>query len=257
MQTLKIRDMTVFAPDWLSDHPHLVCIFTTRPVPHRPPRPRESSPDPSDASPGAHDRKAALAALGIDPSSTASSRQVHSNRVLHVRQPGRYDGFDALLTDRAGLLLHISVADCLAILLADPVRGLVAVAHAGWRGTRDGIAVRTVMQMRNLGSQPEHVLAFLSPRIGPCCYEVGPEFRHMFPAFCTADGPSGTRFDLSGANASQLLSSGLRRRNIEISSLCTACRPELFHSWRREGKAAGRMLAVAGTGDELKRRIIT
>ena len=189
---------------------------------------------------------------------------------------------DALITAQPGLLLAAQTADCVPILLADPVRRVAAAIHAGWRGTLARIAAKTVGRMRlEFGTRPGDVLAAIGPAIGRCCYEVGPEVAQAFLGqFAMAaewfDGPfdrmalgeepnflpwlsmvppghdvppERVRLDLAAANRWQLADAGVRPRNITVSSLCTACRSDLFFSYRREGKQTGRQMAVIGIKD--------
>jgi hypothetical protein len=149
-----------------------------------------------------------------------------------------------------GLLVGIETADCLPVLLVDPVRRVAAGAHAGWRGTAAGVARRTVESLVVDGSRAEDLVAALGPGIGPCCYEVGPELIEAF-------GPGGERFfrngprgrphlDVRAANRAQLEAAGLRPERISDVSDCTFCRPDLYHSYRKGGKDAGRMINFVG-----------
>ena len=182
---------------------------------------------------------------------------------------------DASATNRPGLLLGIQVADCVPILLADPKKRLVAAVHAGWRGTLQRIVLKTIGQMQmRFGTKPSDLLAAVGPSIGGCCYEVGTEvaseFKSQFPdasdffdELRTGDEPNPLQWlnmkppghqppeknvllDLKKANRAQLLSAGLSSRNIFVSDLCTACRPGLLFSYRKEGAESGRLMAVIG-----------
>jgi YfiH family protein len=157
---------------------------------------------------------------------------------------------DASVAARTGLLLGIQTADCLPVLLVDPGRGLVAAAHAGWRGTAVGVAARAVAALATRGSRPEDLLAALGPGIGPCCYEVGDELREAFGAPGASffrPGPNGRlHLDVRAANVRQLLDAGLRPAALHHVVDCTRCRADLYHSYRRDGKAAGRMISFVG-----------
>ena len=169
-----------------------------------------------------------------------SLRQVHSNRVI-VASPSvcGVEG-DALITDQPGLLLTIRTADCMPILLADPRRMAVAAIHAGWRGAIAEIVPAAVCAMaENFGSRPKDLVAAIGPGIGVCCYEVGPEVAEMF-----RPGQQGVRIDLAEVNRQQLMAAGVL--NIYGSGSCTRCQAALFHSYRRDGDAAGRMIAAIG-----------
>jgi hypothetical protein len=161
---------------------------------------------------------------------------------------GRPEG-DAAIAFEASLLLGIETADCLPVLLVDPHRGSVAAAHAGWRGTAKGVTRAALSRLVAAGSRPADILAALGPGIGPCCYEVGDELRQEFPggeAFFSP-GPGGKpHLDVRKANRTQLLAAGLLPANIHSVDECTRCRPDLYPSYRRDGRGAGRMVSWVG-----------
>jgi hypothetical protein len=117
----------------------------------------------------------------------------------------------------------------------------VAAVHAGWRGSVARIALRAVQAMsRRFATNPRDLHAAIGPAIGVCCYEVGPEVAAQF-------GIEGrAHIDLAAANRAQLLESGVTADRIYTSNLCTMCRPEEFHSFRRDREAAGRLYSFAG-----------
>jgi YfiH family protein len=176
-------------------------------------------------------------------------RQVHGTTVRAAPWEGRPEG-DAATADQPGVLLGIETADCLPVLLVDPRRHLVAAAHAGWRGTAAGVVLRAVASLRELGSRPEDLLAALGPGIGPCCYEVGEDVRQAFGAGGAAyfrPGPRGrAHLDVRAANRAQLHEAGVPPAAIHDLDHCTFCRADLYHSYRREGKGAGRMISYIG-----------
>jgi purine-nucleoside/S-methyl-5'-thioadenosine phosphorylase / adenosine deaminase len=176
-------------------------------------------------------------------------KQVHGARVVEAPWPGTPEA-DAATASEPGWILGVETADCLPLLLVDPERRAVAAVHAGWRGTAAGVAMRAVEALRTAGSRPEHLLAALGPAIGPCCYEVGEELEAVF-------GPRGSGFfrpgprgrphlDVRAANHRQLVESGLRPDRIQDVDECTYCRDDLYHSYRRSGPDAGRMLSFVG-----------
>jgi len=176
-------------------------------------------------------------------------RQVHGSTVARAPWDEPPEA-DAAVADGSGLLLGIQTADCLPLLLVDPLRRQVAVAHAGWRGTVKGVARGAVRALEARGSRPQDVVAALGPGIGPCCYEVGEELREAF-------GPSGAEFfrpgpkgkphlDVRAANVRQLEAAGVRLAAIHHVAECTHCLPGGYHSYRRDGKGAGRMISFVG-----------
>lgn len=174
--------------------------------------------------------------------------QVHGAAV--VRAP--WDGApaaDAAVATAPGLLLAIETADCLPVLFVDPVRRAVAAAHAGWRGTAAGVARAALDALLAAGSRRDDVRVALGPAIGACCYEVGEEVRTALGpslAHCFRAGSPRPFFDLRAANRAQLEAAGLAPAAIEDVDECTRCLPERYHSWRRDGAAAGRLIHVVG-----------
>ena len=175
--------------------------------------------------------------------------QVHGAAVAEAPWQGTPEA-DAAVSANDGELIGIETADCLPVLLVDPQRRAVAAAHAGWRGTAAGVAARAVAALVSLGSQPTDLLAALGPSIGPCCYEVGDELRPAFgddaPHVFSQGANGRPHLDVRAANVRQLERAGLRRGAILHVAECTRCRPELYHSYRRDGPGAGRMISWVG-----------
>ena len=173
-------------------------------------------------------------------------QQVHGCAVKEAPWEGRPEA-DAAVADRPGAILGIETADCLPVFIVDPRRRAVAAAHAGWRGTAAGVGRQAVEALVGGGSDPGDLLAALGPGIGPCCYEVGAELEASFPPEFFRPGPHGRRhLDVRAANRAQLTAAGLRPDRIHGLDDCTRCRPDLYHSYRRDGKAAGRMINFVG-----------
>lgn len=206
-------------------------------------------------------------------------RQVHSDIIRCVDSiPGEPLAGDGLITVMPEVLLAIQTADCLPVIIVDTKRHAVGVFHAGWRGTVKRIVEKGVGEMvRCFGSRPKDLKAAIGPGIQGCCYEVGEEVRTKFESqfsygaslfrevkdsdpvrekypllFLTARAPGHSELpkriflDLVEANRQQLISAGVPKKNIETSSSCTNCRPELLFSYRAENGKTGRMMAVAG-----------
>jgi YfiH family protein len=176
-------------------------------------------------------------------------QQVHGASVVEAPWEGT-PAADAGVSGEPGWLVGIETADCLPLLLVDPRRRAIAAAHAGWRGTAAQVAAGAVAALVARGSQPSDLLAALGPCIGPCCYEVGEELRGAFGedaphVFRPLDGAR-PHLDLRAANARQLARAGLRPGAIAHVEECTRCSPGLYHSYRREGRGAGRMISFVG-----------
>jgi polyphenol oxidase len=180
-------------------------------------------------------------------SSVATLRQIHSDKVLVAEGPGCLGEADALICTRPGVYLSIRTADCLPILIADPTHRAIAAVHAGWRGTVIEIVPKTLSAMReNFGTRPEDAVVVVGPGIGGCCFEVGPEVATQFaPFFPERQDLSGhARIDLAETTLRQLRRKGVTAGQLATSGGCTVCRPDLFHSFRRDRDAAGRMVTA-------------
>lgn len=228
----------------LESIPGLACVFVGRDVEARPRPPRLSSILASTCP-----------AAGTNvPLVTA--RQVHSDRSMLV---GKGDGGvagegDALLTTDHGVALGVATADCLPLAAVDPDAGVLAVVHAGWRGTLAGVLGKALGRMiEQLGADPERIRVGTGAAVGTCCYEVGPEVRDAFGAaspehasriFARA-GSGAIHLDLIEANRIQAVAAGIREEHFAALGICTLCRPDACHSYRRDGKSAGRMWLLA------------
>jgi YfiH family protein len=173
----------------------------------------------------------------------ATLKQVHSDTVVRVDEGrGCLGNGDSLITDRPGVYLTIRTADCIPVLIIDPVRRAVGAVHAGWRGTAASIVAKTVERMRlEFGSEAGDLEAAIGPGIGQCCYEVSADvaarFAPWFPELSSV--ADAVRIDLVEANRMQLAAAGVRQ--IVAASRCTRCGSDEFHSFRRDGDLSGRM----------------
>jgi len=202
-------------------------------------------------------------AAGLPARGWALLSQVHGARVERIRAGGAachhrrdHPEADAMVSDRRGLVLGVLTADCLPVVLAVPGSGAVALAHAGWRGTLEGVVQAAVRELCAVaGAAPRDILAVLGPAIGVCCYRVGEEVRDAFRArwgiaharsAFTREG-DGQRLDLQAANLRQLRAAGVPANAVATVPLCTSCRRDLFFSYRRDGRRSGRMLNFVRT----------
>ncbi len=205
----------------------------------------------------AENHRRATATLGIALERLCTSWQVHGAQALVLDQPNWGERplpqADILLTNQPDVWLSMRFADCVPILLYDPVHQAAGLAHAGWRGTLAGAARAAVVAMSAaFGSRPADLLAGIGPAIGPCCYRVGPE---VAEAFTRAFGPEATAWlrladgggphlDLWESNRAQLVAAGVRQ--IEVAALCTAHLRHEFFSHRGERGRTGRFGVVIG-----------
>lgn len=190
----------------------------------------------------AENRRRALAQLGLGPDQLVSCYQIHSADVVVVEKPWKHEDrprADAMVTRLKGVALGILTADCAPVLFADGKAGIVAAAHAGWRGALGGVVQATVAAMERAGAQRARIRAAIGPCIGFPSYEVGPEFPAPFLAqsadnlrfFRTAPRVGHHLFDLGGYVRAQLAAAGLGQ--IDATGGDTAAEPARFFSYRR------------------------
>ncbi len=210
---------------------------------------------------------------------SVAMKQIHSSIIHHftdwpqTKQPLAGDG---LITNVPGVVLTVRTADCIPVLIVDPVERAVGAFHAGWRGTLARIVEKGVGEMRKtFGSDPANLKAAIGPGIHACCYEVSEDLKEKFAAqfaytdelfeevfssdpvrekypllFMTARAPGHgdphctLHLNLIEANRRQLLDSRVPAENIWTSDLCTSCRTDLLFSHRKEHGKTGRMVAA-------------
>lgn len=179
----------------------------------------------------------------------ATLHQVHSDLVVDAGgRSGCLGDGDALLENTPGSLVAVKTADCIPILIVDPVHRAVAAVHAGWRGAARKIAIGAIEEMgKKFSSRPQDLHAAIGPGIGKCCYEVGPDvamqFREYEPTLSDITHP--IHLDLAEINRRQIAAGGVPTNRIYVAGICTMCERD-FHSFRRDKEHAGRMLSVVG-----------
>ncbi|SNX53527.1 peptidoglycan editing factor PgeF [Thermoanaerobacterium sp. RBIITD] len=187
------------------------------------------------------------------------SDQVHGDKIRKVTKDDKGKNFsgsdiknaDALMTDEKQIPLVTFYADCTPLFFLDPVKEVVALAHAGWRGTVKEIGPKTVKAMIDTyGSNKEDILAGIGPAIGVCCYEVGDDVAEEVKKLdinhdnvLIPKGNDKWMFNLEMTNYLELTGCGLKDENITLSGLCTHCNKEEFFSYRRDKGNTGSMAA--------------
>ncbi len=187
--------------------------------------------------------------LGIDESQLVHANQVHSANIKQVNSPGLYSETDAFITSSADLYLVISVADCMPVMIYDPLNMAIANIHSGWRGTQKNIAGKAVGLMKEkFSSNPAELIVFMGPAISQKNFEVDKDVADMFPGEYVKAKP-GVKVkylvDTGKMVYSSLISAGVKDVNIECSDVCTF-ENERMHSYRRDKSGSGRMFAVIG-----------
>lgn len=207
------------------------------------------------------------ALAGLDATRLVTLGQIHGAVVHNVRGEdagrgavpgsGQIGLGDALITNCPGPVLMTLHADCQALLFVDPGsashRPAVGVAHAGWRGTVEDVAGKTVAAMsQEFGTRPQDLLVSVGPAIGACCYTVGPDVVSAWQAVAGAEWRRAiaqgepTRFSLHDANTYLLLRAGVLPEHIDVSTVCTKCDEDgaRWFSHRGQGAATGRFGAL-------------
>ncbi len=191
-------------------------------------------------------------------------RQVHQTQIQIIKEKVnekiiKLEG-DALLTDQENLFLVVQVADCLPVFIVDHEKGLIGLAHIGWRGALSGMAgsfVNEAFQIFN--SRPEELNLVFGLSIGSCCYKVSDSLAvlvndkyivrqaHYPEQGRRIEKKRGEKYlDLKGWVKDRFLKSGVKEGNILLSKYCTFCGGKIYQSYRRDKEKAGRMVAFIG-----------
>jgi YfiH family protein len=209
-------------------------------------------------------RRRLAAAFGSAPGDFVFARQVHRAAVRVVTGADRgsgvfslddaVDSADALVTTSPEVVLAILTADCVPIVLHDPVAGVLACVHAGWRGTVADVTAAAIAAMQGLGTRPSDVIAGIGPAIGADRYQVGPDvheavsrsFGPAAPGFIRPDPSAPARWllDLPSANRHALREAGVPGPRIHVTDLVTGPAPGHFFS-DRSARPCGRLALAA------------
>jgi YfiH family protein len=209
-------------------------------------------------------------AFGYSGHALSRLHQVHGRTAVvaeHLDR-NRLPEADIIVSAAEAGVIAVQAADCVPLLIADRRRGVVAAAHAGWRGLALGVPGAVVRALaETYGSDPADLVAAIGPSIGACCYEVGPEVRETFvngrpgeqdanrwfsetpapsPENPSMPGISSPRpghafFDGWNSAVDQLIAARVPKEQVFCARLCTASHPDLLCSYRRDGRSAGRI----------------
>lgn len=193
--------------------------------------------------------------LGFNAEHLVVGHQVHGDHLTLVSAQDRGRGAlsasetipatDGLITTAEYVPIMSLSADCPLIALFDPKQKVLAVVHAGWRGTAQRIAYKAALTLQQTyGCSAQNIWAGIAPSIGPCCYEVGQEVAAIIQTLPSGDTWVEKRgqhwyLDLWSANQNQLIQAGIPSSHIEVAGLCSSCHVDQFFSYRKEGKAVG------------------
>lgn len=185
--------------------------------------------------------------LNYDYNNLKFQKQVHKTdiQIVNKNTPNELQT-DGMITSEKGLILNVSIADCLAVLIYDTINEIVAAIHSGWRGTKENIVGKAIKILSdNYNSKPKNLFCYLSPCASGRNYEVGYDVAKYFPDTSKQVDQDKFMYDNQKQVFKQLLESGVYRDNIEASDICTIENHE-YHSYRRDKDQSGRMSAFIG-----------
>ena len=186
--------------------------------------------------------------LRLERHKIVTVQQVHGSNVV-VAPLNVPEQADALITTTPGIVLGVKLADCCGVLMFDPVCGVVAAVHSGWRGTSKNIVAAAVQKMNSYaGSNPKDLRVWLSPCASGEHYEVGEDVYSVLPQYCVPKGQKWL-FDNTKAIVEQCVLAEVERENVDVFGSCTIA-DDHWHSYRRDKELSGRMLAFIGIRSE-------
>ncbi|SJZ42358.1 conserved hypothetical protein [Trichlorobacter thiogenes] len=259
METTRIGRIHYLAPSFETTSPATIQGFTTR---HegisRPPyNSLNLGMNTEDSPHNVEGNRSLLArAFGITQERLVTVRQNHGTDILVIDAPNddfsHFTGLeaDAIITNQPDVMIGVTVADCVPILLFDPIKKVIAAVHAGWQGTAAQIVLQAVEGMAKIfGCRTKDIQAVIGPCINSCCYEVDQPvkdgFKNLTVLWNAVAEPTGAgkwRLDLALANRMQLEDAGLRVDAIQTLGHCVCCQKEWFFSYRRDGGETGRQM---------------
>lgn len=198
-------------------------------------------------------RKSLTELLGVNGNQLIFPEQTHSSHIGSVSDDDilTFDQTDALVTSLKNTCLCIQTADCVPVLVFDPARKVIAAIHAGWKGTLNRIAAKTIEKMkREFSCNPGDLYAVIGPSIGPARYETGMEVAALFKShfdnwqdFMVLQDNRRYHIDLWISNRRQLEEQGIQSSRIQVLQECTFQMHDKYFSARREGTDTGRMVS--------------
>lgn len=194
--------------------------------------------------------------FGSTPDKLVTVKQVHGTDILVIDEPNEDVSHflalesDAIITNQPDIMIGICVADCAPILFCDTNKKVIAAVHAGWQGTANKLAKKTILAMKTFfDSNPEDIQVAIGPCIGQCCYEVDTPVKNIFQQngydwslYTKQKDSLHWNLDLVAANRDQIIDNGIPFINIESADTCVCCQRDLFFSYRRDEGETGRQM---------------
>ena len=199
---------------------------------------------------GEHGRRAFAKNVGFDSRNLIVPTQTHSTNVNFFSSAGSIQNYDGVFTKKESKVCSIQVADCMPIYFAHSSEKVFGLVHAGWRGLVNGILDRSAILIKEEGYHLSDFEIIIGPSIQNCCFEVGDDIINKFKIqFVTPIHNTGKyRVDLQMHALNDMQNIGFEKNNISISTDCTYCETEKYHSYRRDGENSGRMIGLIGSG---------
>lgn len=174
-------------------------------------------------------------------------KQTHSTNILFPIESGRVLDTDGVFSSDPNLVCSIQVADCMPVYFVHQLDSVFGLVHAGWRGLVNGILLQSAKQIEEKGNSLSNFDILIGPSIQKCCFEVGDDVINQFdPNFIEKKWTGKFQIDLQKLALHQLVQNGFKREKITTLTDCTYCDAEKYHSYRRNGKKAGRMIGLLG-----------
>lgn len=193
----------------------------------------------------AKNREAFFNELGFTTSQIAIQKQIHSEIITIVEQPGLIGESDGMITTKMNLGITVSTADCVPIFVYDKMNKVIAGIHSGWRGTQKQLLLKAlVILSEKFNSDPEDLNVYIGPSIAQRNYEVGEEVAEQFDQKYSMRINGKIYLNVVQANLDMIYDFGISKDQVEVSQLCSYEEKELLHSYRRDGKLSGRSLGV-------------
>lgn len=188
--------------------------------------------------------------LGIKPENVVFQKQIHTDNIKYVDKGGFAGESDALITDKPGIGLVVSSADCSTIFMYDKEKKIIAAVHSGWRSTQKKILLKTLHTLINVfNSNTKDLIAYIGPSISQANYEVSEDVAKQFNQNFVKETQGRFYLDVAGINQNILFEEGVPRQNIQLSNSCTYKMSNLLHSYRRCGAKSGRAIGVIAMKD--------
>jgi YfiH family protein len=202
-------------------------------------------------------------AININPNNLVFSDQIHEDKIIIVDELDRGKGYnrdsdilgvDGIITNKRNVALTTFYADCVPLYFLDPVKEVIALSHAGWRGTVKKIGYKTIVEMiENFSCDPKDILVCIGPSIGNCCFEVSEDVKIKFEKILNHDiiekiigRPVENKWyiDLWTANEEIIMMAGVPKENITKTDICTMCNKEVLFSHRGLDGKRGSLAAI-------------